>query len=536
MSTNALISYNGWIFSPQSGFPVPQLSVSTQQNRLNDGPITSFTDTYTLEGKIYRRPQVSGSFDELLRSASTLRNVFNRDGILTVSGCNGGLLVSPTGAKLGEFRLNTTPNYWTQTIDYTISLSVERTGGCSGEGFISSANNTWQIQPIEEFNYYANTGFVTGLGDAGAVFPAFKITHTVSAVGKYIPSGTGCPTDYGRGMLLNAISWVSGHFDDGKPDMFKIGFSGIYDFTRNINSDVNAGSYTITDNYIYFPSGTNRPYLESFNINSQLDDSFNRTVTIQGTVKGLSTLKNPNLSATSPYQAYSSGDLQIYKDSKFYNALSGYKAVESSMYIRAQNYAGYIPTGFCSKYPPPGQTTQGHPLAYLNPRVRSSTIGYNPAGGEVTYSFTFDNRPKNLIDCSINESFSVTDNLPTPQIAETFVLGRRLGPILQNLGTFSLPQRSVTFEMTLPKPSAISGLIFPTDIYNSITGILESFNPQYLLAIRGQANDNNYVVKSFVKEDSETWNPTDGKFTKNKSWVYTKCYGTLANLDNPNVR
>lgn len=535
MSTNALISYNGFTFKPESGFPVPQLTVTTQQNRVNDGPISSFTDTYALEGKIYHRPQITGGFDSLLQSASVLRNAFSRDGILHISGCNGSVLVSPTGAKISEFRLSPTNNYWTQTIDYSISLTVERTGGCSGEAFISSSNNSWQIQPMEELNYYANTGYVSGLGDTGEIFPAFKVTHTISAVGKYVPSGSGCPVDYGKGMLENAMKWVSGHFDDGKPDLFKLGSSGIYDFSRTINSDVNAGSYSITDNYIYFPSGNNRAYIESFTINSQLDDSFNRTVTVAGSVKGLSVLRSSNVNVSFPYQLYSTGNFDFYSNSKFNNAISGYKAIEGSLYGRAAYYAGYLPTGFCSTYNNfPTNNTKNHPLGYLNPRVKSSTVGYNPSAGEVTYSFTFDNRPANLIDCSINESFSVTDTLPTQQIAETFVIGRRLGPILQNLGTFSLPQRTVNFEMTLPKASAISGLIFPTNIYNSITGILESFNPQYLLALRGTSND--YIIKSFVREETETWNPTDGKFSKNKTWIYTKCYGTLANLTNPNVR
>jgi hypothetical protein len=539
LGTCAVIKFNNFQFKADDGYPVPLITVETSYNRLSDlGLPTTVTDTYTLEGKIFQ-PPTSGlnSYSGLLQKAGNLKNIFNKkDGLFVVGSGYSGI------AQVRSFQIKPTSDYWTQTIDYSIALAVESSG--SGSGYpVESYSNSWQLQPVEEYNF-----FYTGALSGGFNLPPLRITHTVSAVGKYIPDATG--SDYYPTMeyvskikLAHAVKCVKENFNKNCP--ISTGGNVFYDFIRGIEVNPLEGSYSVTDTFLYFPSGAFPPnnYIDTCTIESNLDESSTRTVTVQGTVKGLALptgahTKIPDFDL--PYSLSGTGTT-IYSGSmldtarsKFYNAVNGFNTIKDSLYARATGFAGYIPSGNCKFFYPlaNNQSQQNNNLAtpYINPRPLSTSIGYDPMQGQVTYSFTYNNRPANLLDCSISESLSISDTLPSQQIAEIFVIGRRLGPVLQNMGTFSSPTRQVTFDVTLPKASAISGMLFPTKIYSAITGIVELFNPKHANPL------NKTVVQSYVREDSENWDPTSGRFTKTKTWIYTKCQGTLEDLTNPNLK
>jgi len=309
-----------------------------------------------------------------------------------------------------------------------------------------------------------------------------------------------------------------------------------YDFLRTVDANSAEGSYSITDSYLYFVSGgsPNKNYIDTCTVEGSIDETALRTVVVQGTIKGLNLLKGfPKFEI--PYALSGTGTkITGFLDTgnyKFKNAKLGFDSIKDSLYGRATSAnSGYIPSGCSFFY---GKDIKKTPTVYLNPRPLSVSVGYNPIQGEVTYSFTYNNRPANLLDCSITESLSVSDTYPTQQIAEVFVIGRKLGPVLQNLGTFSSPTRQVTFDVVLPRASSISGIIFPTNVYKQITGVIELFNPKYAANMAGGVDA--ATIKSFVRDDNESWDPTGGRFTKSKTWIYTKCQGTLEDLTNPNV-
>jgi hypothetical protein len=318
----------------------------------------------------------------------------------------------------------------------------------------------------------------------------------------------------------------------------------LYNFTRAISINAVEGSYRLTDNFIGVPSGaalSGGAYLESFTAESNLDNTYLRTVTINGTIKGLEPFNSGTIYATGSVGGGSSqggvtsgvglsgtiyniyGAHGISGTTKFHNALSGYSGIKhgNRMFDRAQafiekaNDASGLFRRFFSRDENP-----------MNPIPVSVTEGYNPAEGSVTYSWVFNNRPLNLVSGSISETLTINDTLPSQQIAEIFVLGRRLGPVLQNLGSYTAASRDVTFEVVLIRPSSLSGLRFPKTAYSSITGIIELFNPKYLLA--GQCD-------SYVKANTESWNITENRFVKQKTWVWTKCVGDTVNSTNPNI-
>jgi hypothetical protein len=154
----------------------------------------------------------------------------------------------------------------------------------------------------------------------------------------------------------------------------------------------------------------------------------------------------------------------------------------------------------------------------LNPIPISMTESHRKSVGEIDYSFEFNNRPLNLIQGSISESLTVNDTFPTQQIAEIFVLGRKLGPVLQDLGTVTSSSREVTLEVVIPRPRMIGQrLIFPTNIFTAATGLVEQLNPKYTFGTTTATS-----IKSYVKNDTHNYNPLEGRLSISKSWIWQR--------------
>jgi hypothetical protein len=60
---------------------------------------------------------------------------------------------------------------------------------------------------------------------------------------------------------------------------------------------------------------------------------------------------------------------------------------------------------------------------------------FNPAAGTITYSVAYDNRPACLLSGALNASVTVDDTNSTDLVAEAFILGRPLGPIVEKVGS-----------------------------------------------------------------------------------------------------
>jgi len=156
----------------------------------------------------------------------------------------------------------------------------------------------------------------------------------------------------------------------------------------------------------------------------------------------------------------------------------------------------------------------------LNPIPISMTESHRKSVGEIDYSFEFNNRPLNLIQGSISESLTVNDTFPTQQIAEIFVLGRKLGPVLQDLGTVTSSSREVTLEVVIPRPRMIGQrLIFPTNIFTAATGLVEQLNPKYTFGTLSAGGTN---IKSYIKNDTHNYNPLEGRLSITKSWIWQR--------------
>jgi hypothetical protein len=104
------------------------------------------------------------------------------------------------------------------------------------------------------------------------------------------------------------------------------------------------------------------------------------------------------------------------------------------------------------------------------------------------------------------------------EVAEVFVLGRRLGPVLQDLGANTSSTREVTFEVVLPRPPQIAArFIFPQYQYQAAIDLVEQLNPKYMFGAFPYA-----LIKSYTTADSQSYNPLEGRISITKGWKWQR--------------
>jgi hypothetical protein len=93
-------------------------------------------------------------------------------------------------------------------------------------------------------------------------------------------------------------------------------------------------------------------------------------------------------------------------------------------------------------------------------------------------------------------------------------------PLAQDMGTRSLPTRTITYDATFPRP--LTNLL-PTTVKTAITGILNDFNPNKLTPLSSNLNIGPGYY-SWLVADEESYDIIAGKYTKKYSWQYAKGY------------
>lgn len=413
--------------------------------------------------------------------------------------------------------------------------------------------------------------------------PQFKLSRKISAVGIPNVSPTGSCSSGNYTAYQNAQKWVKDRLAEafggntgasGLPVFSNSaisslgGFSNIflYNHLRTTNFDHLAGSYEVNETWLAMPTGIK--YIEDYTIESQTDDRYIKTVRVQGTIKGLLTEALPIMSGGSglvpdnsgiislsyAQTSGTSGSLSSYKiqdkyadnskdqnlyGNKYQNALSGWlNDVKPYLYRRASiglNSAdrtkSYITTG---TNPPPAPNNPSYSYEnLLNIIPVSTTEGHDPRKGSISYTYEFNNRTR-FFSGVLAETVSISDTGPTEIINQAFVLGRRLGPILQSLGTRTNATKSVTIDIVVLPPSSIKGFIMTEQecpvwtggsVYSGINSLIEGLRP--FGARQGDVFANmtrsRIEGQTYVTRDDQSWNPTEGRYTRNVDWVYQTC-------------
>lgn len=418
--------------------------------------------------------------------------------------------------------------------------------------------------------------------------PQYRISHRVSAVGlssSGIPSApqnnnTTCPSGNDPDKnYLNAKKWVE--------DRLKFPFAGsgayilpggaqsaalpigskifLCNHLRSIEFSLSEGSYQVVDNWLGLPSGVR--YIEDFTMESSTSENYTTTVRVQGTVKGLetettgllSTGLTPNTTGeilldygascgtgslasstgavgSSPQPPATTGTIKCYK---YQNALDGWiDDIKPTLYTRAcslvnsrDRITNYVNPAVGNPPPPPINPIFAK-QTLLNVIPVSTTEGHSPLNGTVSYSYEYNNK-FNVISGTISQNINITDEAPTDVLAETFVVGRPLGPIIQRMGKTSA-KKSVTVEVVVVPPSSLNHYV-QTDnncplwtggyVYQTIDIVIEGLKPfgdRQVTAIWPQTRTN-VQGNVYLNSDTRNWNPAEGRYSRSVSWTYQRC-------------
>lgn len=303
----------------------------------------------------------------------------------------------------------------------------------------------------------------------------------------------------GDGFPLPNLTGIAGVIGEGTLDLV-LQYGG-FNHIRSEQSNINAGTYSVTETWILAQT----PVFENYQISTtvSLDNPY-VSVSIDGTIKGLSSISargyggygDRNLPNTE-----NNGKLTGYENALIkYNFLTnnGQFGLTSDIYKRANNVVA----------------------VQLNSQPKSITIGSNQSTSEITYNIQFDNRPTNVITGAIAESISVQDTYPGDLFAIIPVIGRKTGPVLQYIGGRTEYKRDLQINLTMDYTKTAYGpyrssfmlqkpsIIEPTA--TELANLINQFSPANEPGIR----------KYFVSPPNESWNPKEGTYSLNLSWVY----------------
>lgn len=418
--------------------------------------------------------------------------------------------------------------------------------------------------------------------------PQFKLSRKLSAEG--IPSTTGsggtCSLSNNYSAYINAKNWIEYKLSEtfngnnsvsGLPRFREnTTISGLnnfqdlflYNHLRNISFDHLAGTYEVSETWLAMPTGIK--YIEDYTVESSTDDKYVKTVRVQGSIKGLSIASIPIMSGASAIMPTDSGALSLSGfmrsgesgsmssslsiadttvpslDNKFYankyqNAMSGWlNDIKPYLYRRAclgmnssERNQNYIQNNV-SPQPVPGNPTYSYER-HLNVIPLSTSENHDPRKGSISYTYEFNNKLK-VLSGVIAENITINDTGPIEVINQAFVLGRRLGPVLQALGTRTNATKTVVVDIIVVPPSSIQDCLITSSgcpvwtggtTYSGINQLIEGLKPfGDRVSIFGNMNRVGVQTPQgqvYATQNDHSWSPMEGRFTRSVSWVYQTC-------------
>jgi hypothetical protein len=387
-------------------------------------------------------------------------------------------------------------------------------------GFIEDFSENWSLESEDGNGNTTNRGNVT---------KTYRLTRNLSATGRNhyvngqrLDAWVQAKNYLTKNLLYGSIyqGYASGNWQR-YPDLYQNVFaSGIlslstrykgYNHSITQSIDKVAGSCTLSETWLLSQEDAYENYKMS--ISNSLGDPY-VNVSIDGTIKGLSLLSPSGTvyggesdNTADPFPATNATTSPTTPANTAYqNALNKYHAISnngrfgliSDIYKRANTSVG----------------------ANLNSQPKSISLGLNEFTGEITYNVEFNNRPLNLISGVLTENISINDTYPGDVFAVIPVIGRPTGPILQYIGGRTEYKRDVGIDIVVDYTDIPYGqdrtrylLSKPSlnePIRSQINNVIASLSPANEPGIR----------KYFLNPPSESWNPKEGRYTLNLSWVY----------------
>jgi len=430
--------------------------------------------------------------------------------------------------------------------------------------YVSSASENWSIQEIDTFTDVLNE---VG-GGANRTFKVFKITHNASAVGlpvyegnngniKYkensnsFNSGSIEPTEPWEQAKEYVLNVIGIGFDPSAPGLQIKGF-GLEIFKLNTldtahpqyraanrtvteNIDETAGSYAINEEFTIYPYRNGFPVIEETQASVSKGATSITSVSLQGTIKGMDTGGGSSTGADGVGTGFEQD--RILNAKKYFANLTA-----NTIWKKAVAISG---------------------RTWLHPEPLSKSFSINNNAGSVSYSYTYDNRPPNIIPGSINEDISVSDTYPGQIFANIPVIGRNQ-PVLQFVNSRTAYTRTLSITVNMQPFSSNWGSI-QSNLINGINGagpfggdtstiasangywaaandvkirnwlqqkpsVASSAEFQKIFDAANPANETDPSVyanpviatKVFHSAPQESWNPKTGAYTYSIQWTYER--------------
>jgi hypothetical protein len=334
---------------------------------------------------------------------------------------------------------------WVTVADYSITFEADdllRSG--SGESFSVDGNALEYIENISE-------SFSLEEQKEGGV-TSYVLTRSVQATGRrhYISDGSVPKEAWERAKdaCLLRLANVNRYSDFYSQNLASL--SG-YEDTKNETIDEAGGSYSITQIKIF----ADQNYIQTVEV-STTTGAANTSVSVSGSIKGL-------------------GDTPAIRLS---NATSGYSV--GNVYSLAVTHSG---------------------ISGLNPDPLNQSVGKSIYGGVITFSLEFNNRPTNYITGALSENITIDQTSLGSKIAQIFVLGRTVGPVLQDLGTREATVRTLNIEAVMPRVDNLLVSSIP-----NVSAIVAATAPTAASAI-------------YQQQEQFSWSPSTGSFSFTTSWI-----------------
>jgi len=391
-STQYSLSAVELYYGGQRLYPAPLVSFERNVVRSSDDSALTYEDTWTLRG-IYLNNDNMG-YENVVTNMEMLKSIFASDGLELQIKAGAGSASLPSGTLITSgvypvVQSVSIPEANTQfhRFEYEVTI-LAKTAASGVTSAVEDASDSWQFQESDDRL-------------------TVSVTHSVSAKGSNTnPSGSSNALENAKTYVdarLGAANVPSSYPSYVIPGDVDGDTSTIFEYqrTRSENVDVEAGSYEVTETFVYV-SGT-VPYSDSRTYSFQKNQDGVVTVGVQGSVEGYPRTDGTN----NPYAG-------------FYNAQSGFEnAIEPLIHSDASSvYSAYGGSG----------TLYNKTMAY--------GITENRFLGTLAYDIQYTDDPSENLPSGIVEQSLQVQRTDAIRMRQSHVIPqRRIGNIVQDIGT-----------------------------------------------------------------------------------------------------
>ena len=299
--------------------------------------------------------------------------------------------------------------------------------------------------------------------------PSYTITRTISAVG--IKTKDNSAYNHAQTAVNQILQ------DDDVKTRLSLDDNDPFDLITKTTSDHGQGSYSLVETYILYTKSSGKKYRDNYSINIVSDNRSEdnlTTATINGTIQGLNT------------QTLSTRETDQFANNKSSNADIGWTEVAPLMYDRITNG-----------------------MASVNPIATNKQLTYNTLQGTIDYSFTYNTRPLSLVSGALSEAITMSDSYQNRKKLHVPIIG---GPTsLQDLGTYTVPSRTVTYTAQFPRGYGTQSVEFMID------NAIDQFDPKELNI---NPDSDRITLKSKIDSSTTSTDIVSNTITKTKKWIY----------------